>query len=210
MKKLLALLLAAMMLLSLAACGNNAKKENKTEKAPSETPKKVEDLAVKFMRAYYLEDALTYYPLYFHDARQEWEDRILKDHKTEKAFCEVVQQQAENKGMSVNIQSFDDYLAEYHKLVPQWLEEKHGKYTLSVKVASSVKMTDEALKTTCDNLTGGFLYKYVDDQKVKKITEGYQLAVVVRIDGKIQDFEQSYDVSMVLCDGQWLVATHTI
>lgn len=204
MKKWLAAVSAAVLLLTLSACG-------KKEEGPDliNAPETVDELATTFIRAYYLKDMLTSHPLYLHDARQRWEDQILKDHKTEEAFCDVVQKQADEKGMSVEIHSFDDYLREFHQRMLVQLEEKHGKYTVSADVTACTQMNEEQLASFCASLSGGTFAEYTTEEQIAKITEGYTLTVDFRIDGEIKDYEQPYTVHAVLCDGQWKVASHS-
>lgn len=205
MKRVLSLLLAGVLLCTLCAC-----RKEPDPKPNKEAPATAEDLATTFISAYYLKDMLTHFPLCIYDARQEWEDRMLKDHKTEEAFCAVVQQQADDKGLSVDIRSFDDYLAAFHQRMLDQMQEAYGEHTVSATVASSVKLDETALAAYLDKVRGGTYSNYVDEAKLKAVTEGYLLVVDLRVDGEISDHYESYKVYAVLCDGQWMVAGHTV
>ena len=213
MKRFLAILLAATLLLTLCACKNKDKEKDAptitTTTARFEAPDNVEDLATQFIRAYYLKDLTTQHNLLLHDARQEWEERQLKDHQTEEAFCAVVQQQADEQGLDVNIRSFDDYLREFHKRCLEQMPTVYGEHTLSITVTSSVKLNSEELADLVDDLSGGFFRPYIEDEQLEKITEGYVVTVDYSVDGELKDFHQAHTVKAVKCDGQWRVGTYT-
>ena len=213
MKRFLTILLAATLLLTLCACKNKDKEKdaanNTTTTARFEAPDNVEDLATQFIRAYYLKDLTTQHNLLLHDARREWEERQLKDHQTEEAFCAVVQQQADEQGLDVNIQSFDDYLREFHKRCLDQMPVEYGEYTLSITVTSSVKLNSEELTDLVGDLSGGFFSPYIEDEQLEKITEGYIVTVDYRVDGELKDFYQPHTIKAVKCDGQWRVGTYT-
>lgn len=204
MKKCLAALLAAVLLLTLTACG---KKEETPAMDP--TPEAAQELALTFIRAYGLRDMLTYMPCYLYDARQRWEDQELEGHGTEEAFCAVVQQQADEKGLSVEINSFEDYLRERYNNNLVNMQEKYGDYTVSVEATASTAMNEETLTTLCANLQGGIYSDYIAEGLVDKITSGYTLEVTFRVDGTKTSLNESYNVSVVYCDGQWKVASHS-
>lgn len=211
MKRFLAILLAATLLLTLCACKSKDKDAgNTTTTARSEAPDNVEDLAIQFIRAYQLNDLLTQHSLLLHDARQEWEERQLKDHQTEEAFCTVVQQQADAKGLDVNIQSFDDYLRESHNhFLKQEMPQAYGDHTVSVTIISSVKMNDKELADCINRLSSGFFSPYIEESLLGKITEGYTVAVDYRVDGELKDYHQTHTVYAVKCDGTWKVGSYT-
>ena len=214
MKRFLTILLAATLLLTLCACESKEKdKENDpsitTTTARFEAPDNVEDLATQFIRAYYLKDLTTQHNLLLHDARQEWEERQLKDHQTEEAFCSVVQQQANEQGLDVNIRSFDDYLREFHKRCLEQMPTVYGEYTLSITVTGSVKMNDEELADFVGELSGGFFSPYIEEAQLANITEGYVVTVDYSVDGELKDYHQAHTVKAVKCDGQWRVGTYT-
>ena len=211
MKRFLAILLAATLLLTLCACQKDEDGDGNqtTTTARFDAPQKAEDLAVQFVLAYNLKNLLTQHDLLLHDARQEWEERQLKDHQTEEAFCAVVQQQADEKGLDVDIQSFDDYLREFHNLYLKELPTVYGEYTLSATVSGSTKMSKEELDAFIDDLSGGFYSDYIDDAQLKKITAGYTVVVDYSVNGELKDYHLAHTIKVVKCDGKWKVGSYT-
>ena len=198
MKKLLALLLAMALAITMCACG---KKE--------ETPTSAEEMATTFIRAYCTKDKLTYFPLYLHNERQRWEEQLLKDHGSEEAFCAVVQQQADEKGLSVEVHSFDDYLREFHNTYLNDAQAKYGDHTVSTELTKSALMSAEELASFLESWKGGTFAAYVAESELDKITEAYAMTVTFRVDGTITDYQETYQITVVLHDGQWKVATHS-
>lgn len=212
MKRFFTLLLAAVMLWGLCACGDDAKDGASTAStAPSrfESPGSAEDYAAAFIRAYHLQDRATEYAMMFHDARQEWVDIQLKSHETEEAFCAVVQQQADEQGLDVDIQSFDDYLREYYNLRMSEMEDTYGTHTVTSTVTQSLAMSAERLAEFKGQLSTGFFSDYIDDAEIEKITEGHTISVDFRIDGDKKDYHATHTVYVVLYDGQWRVGSYT-
>lgn len=212
MKRFLAVLLTVTFLMTLCACKNKDKDatSNTTTTARFEAPGNVEDLAIQFIRAYHLNDLTTQHNLLLHDARREWEERQLKDHKTEEAFCTVVQQQADERGLDVTIRSFDDYLRESHNhFLKQEMPQAYGAYTVSATISSSVKMNEKELADCINRLSSGFFAPYIEESQFEKITEGYTVVVDFRIDGELKDYHQPHTIKAVKCDGQWRVGTYT-
>lgn len=201
-KRLLALLLATILLLSLCAC------KKKQPEPVREAPESAEEMAVRFIRAYYLKDYHTQFSLCIYDARQHWIDHRLAGQTIEE-FCQEAQRQADEKGMSVNIQTLDDYFTEFYNVGLVQLEEMYGEHTISAEVTSSTKMDEAALTDLLGDVSSGFFGDYVEQERLDKVTEGYKVIVDFHIDGEKRQYNQSYDVSAVLCDGQWLVAGHT-
>ena len=203
MKKLLAVLLTAVLLLTLCSCGKKA------APPPVNAPASVQELATAYLRAYCLEDVATVHALSLHDARQLWEDSILREHKTEEAFCTLVQKQAEEQGLSVKVESFDDYLRERYRVQLLYTEENYGAYTVSAEIESSVPMSAEELATFRSGLKGGFYADYLTEEQVDNITEAHTVTMVFAIHGEKKDYSEHYTLYVALCNGQWKVADHS-
>lgn len=168
-----------------------------------------EQLAEDFVKAYCLKDMPTQFSLSLQDERRQWEDGVLADHKTEEAFCEVVQKQADEKGLDVTIRSFDDYLAAYHQRMLSQMEEFYGPFTVDAKVIEKAKMTDEELDAYRDKLLGGFNGDYYDEQQLDAVTEAYSIRVGYTVDGEKEDFYEEYIVSVVKLNDRWLIGDHS-
>lgn len=214
MKKLLAMLLAAAMLLTLCACGDKAadKDTNPSETAPStlEAPATADEVATTFLRAYYFRDYITRFSLTFYDARRQWEDNAIQREGSAEAFFALTQQQAAEKGITVEIRSFDDYYKRFHQFSLDDTYNVYGENEVSVTVTESKKMTADELNEFRDKQLGALDEKYVDEDAYYAVTEAYVMTVKIVIDGTKKDYSESYRVYLVNHNGQWLVADHSI
>lgn len=204
-KRLVALVLATTILLTLGAC---KKKQPDAISIPVE-PGTAEEAAVNFVKAFYAKDYLTLFSLYIHDERQQWIDTRLKG-QTEEEFLAEAQRQADEKGMDVTIQTLDDYFTEFHKRFDVEAKEQYGAYTITADVTATTKLDEAALSKLIGEVNGGFSGTYVNEELLGKITEGHHVTVDYRITGEKKEYHQPYEVYVVLCDGKWLVANHTI
>lgn len=202
-KRWIALLMATALLFTLGAC----KKKEETPSIPV-NPGTAEEAATNFIRAYRLEDYLTFFSLYLHDARQEWIDNKLVS-QTVDEYLAAAQAQADKEGMSVTLQSLDDYYIALHEKWLARMDELYGAYTITSKVTSSVKLDEAGLEKLIGEVGGGFTGKYVTEEQLNNITEGYIITVDFTIAGELKEFHDIYTVKTVLCDGKWLVAGHT-
>lgn len=213
MKRLLAVCVIAVMLLSLCACGKDGGEDTTTTTTPSrplEAPANVEEVATTFIRAYYLRDYATRFSMMFYDARQQWEDNAIKQEGSEEAFLAIVQQQAESKGIDVDIQSFDDYYAHYHQFSLDDTYNMYGEYEVITTVTESTRMDGEELNQFRDKQLSAIDPKYIDADAFHAVTEAYTVTVHIVINGSKKNYSESYNVYLVLHDGQWLVVAHTI
>ena len=219
MKRLLAVCVIAVTLLSLCACGKG-KDDGKgtttttitttTQSRPMEAPTNVEEVATTFVRAYYLRDYATRFSMMFYDARKQWEDNAIKQEGSEEAFCATVQQQANDKGIDVDIHSFDDYYAHYHQFILNDISNMYGEYQVVTTVSESKRMAGDELNQFRDKQLGALDPKYVDAEAFHAVTEAYTVTVNIVIDGTKKDYNEFYNVYLVLHNGQWLVVEHTI
>lgn len=203
MKKIVALLLAVAMLLTLSACGK------KTEEKTPPNPAEVATVAEAFVKAHFQRDYKTKFSLCFYDARKEWEDTAIKEHGTAEAFFEMAQKQADAKGIEASVKSFDDYYASYHNFILQECTDRYGEYSLITTVTGSTKMAADDLPAFRDGLLNGTSKAYMDFDTLNAINEVYTVAVNLTIEGSKNDYNQNYLITIVLHNGQWLVADYT-
>ena len=206
MKKLLALLLAMVMLLALSACGNKAEEQP----SPTDgTPDEVLSVAETFLEAYYLRDYATKFSMYLYDARKQWEDAAIKNLGSAEEFFATAQKQAEEKGIDVTVDSFDSYYAAYHRFILADCESIYGAYTVTTTATASVKMSADLLPQFRDNLLAGPSKDYMDAAVLNSINEVYTVTVNIVIDGEKKDYNENYLVYVVRYNNQWLVADHS-
>lgn len=206
MKKLLALLLAAVMLLALSACGKKAEEPSPTDGTPDE----VLSVAETFLRAYYLRDYATKFSMYLYDARKQWEDEAIKSLGSAENFFATAQKQANEKGIEATVDSFDSYYAAYHRFILADCEEQYGEYTVATTATASVKMSAELLPQFRENLLAGPSKDYMDADVLNSINEVYTVTVNIVIDGEKKDYNENYLVYVVRYNNQWLVADHSM
>lgn len=202
-KKWICLILAVVLACSLCACGNN-------KQPTSYDPTDYEQVAKKFIEAYYTRDRLTIYPMYFYDIRQQKEDELRKLHGSNEAFFAEVEKQAEEKGIAADIASFDDYYAAYYRFIQEDMQNLYGDYTIATEVTETTKMDDNTFATFCDAQLGAIDAKYIDGDALRAATQAYTLKVHLQIDGTLKDFSESYLVHLVWHEDRWMVVSHSI
>ena len=205
MKKLLALLMAAVMLVTLCSGGNETEDDALTPIDPTEATRLVE----AFIEAYYLRDYATQFSLCFYDARGQWEDKVIADNGTAEAFFAIAQRQADEKGIEVVVDSFDSYYAAYHRFILEDCRSIYGEYTLTVTTTANVKMAADLLPEFRSNLLSGPAKDYMDAAALEAIDEVYTVTVNLVIDGEKKDHSEHYLVYAVNHQGQWLVADYS-
>ncbi len=213
MKKLLALLLAAVMLLTLCACGKKEETPS-DETAPTygtPPPEDIASVAERFITAYCTQDKGTYFDLHCYDARQKWKDEELKNSKqTEAEYCAAAQKQAEERGLDIGfaIHNLDDYLTAKHEVDKIYKLEAYGTYTVTATAVDSVKLseTEVAERRGIVLNAGG---DYADEAAINTITEIHKVTVNFVIDGEKKDLNENYLVYIANYQGQWRVAGHT-
>ena len=198
--RLLSLMLVMLLVGGLCACGEE----------PDSAPLDHEATAERFIEAYYLRDMATRFSLTFYNARQKWEDETIAYQGSEEEFFAEAQKQADEKGIEADIHSFDDYFAAYYKFIQQDCQATYGDYTVTTEVTESTKMDADTFATFCDSLLGAIDEKYIDGDALRAVTEAYTLNVHIQIDGTLKDYSESYLVHMVLHEGKWLVASHSV
>lgn len=213
MKKLLALAMAAVMLLTLCACGDDAKNDDKGNKttAPTGTPppEDIGRVAETFLKAYLTRNFAVRFDMYCYDARQRWEDTLIGQNGSAEAFFAEAQKQADEKGLDVTVDSFDSYLAAYHRFILADYQDMYGEHTITVKAVNHEKKDEAALKKTIDGVFGAVDEKYLDADALRAVTEGYTVKVEWTVDGEKQDLHEFYLVHIVSYKGKWCIADHS-
>lgn len=200
LSRVLSLILILLTAVGLCACG----------KEPARDPYDYEETAERFIEAYYLRDYATRFSLTFYDARRQWEDNAIKDTGSEEAFFATVQQQADEKGIDVTVDSFDSYYAAYHQFVLQDCQKMYGNYTVTTRATDSKKLEGETLDEFRRAQLGAIDANYVDADAFNAVTEAYTVTVNIRIDGDKNTYDENYLVHLVQHDGRWLVVSHSI
>lgn len=203
-KKLLALLLAVALLLALSGCGKKTE-----ENPPAINPTDATRLAETFIKAYYLRDYATRFSLCFYDARGQWEAAAIKNAGSAEKFFQLAQQQADDKGIDVKVDSFDSYYAAYHQFILEDVQQIYGTYTFTATATDSVKMDEERLTQFRSALLASSVKDHIDTDAFNAVTEAYTVTVHVHIDGEKKDYDENYLVHIVNHNGQWLVADHS-
>ena len=181
----------------------------KKEAEPAAEPSDCEQTAQRFIEAYLTKDRLTQFDLFFYDARTQWEDNILKDHKTEEAFCDVVQQQADEQGIQVTINNFGDYLQEFHR---QWkvdAQEVYGDYTVKVTATAVEAYSEEKSTQYVASAVGAQGSEYFADVSPDTVKQIYAVKVNGVIEGSLKTHNENYTVFLINYEGQWRVIGHT-
>lgn len=213
MKKLLALLLAAVMLLTLCACGKKEEKPAEETKPTYGTPP-AEDIATvaeQFVVALCTQDKLTVFDLFCYDALQQWKDKELAQYdKTEAEYCAEAQAQADEQGLVLEyaIDTMEDYLAAGHEVDAQYKLEAYGAYTIRVEAFESTRMTEQEVADWRAVVlsTGG---DYASEEAVNTITEIHNVKVRFIIEGEKKTKNETYLVYVANFQGEWRVAGHS-
>ena len=203
MKKLLALLTAILLLMTLCSCGEKEKQED-----AAIDPTDVTRLAETFIEAYYLRDYATQFSLCLYDARGQWESKVIQENGSAEAFFATAQKQAEEKGIDAHVDSFDSYYAAYHQFILDDCRNLYGEYTLTTTAIDNVKMEADLLPQFRNNLLVGPSKEYMDEDVLNAITEVYTVTVNIVIDGEKKDYNEKYLVYVVNYQNQWLVADY--
>ena len=214
MKKLLALLLAATMLLTLCACGNKNDQKDEGDTTPAYGDPPPEDIAAAaeaFIIAYCTQDRLAMFDMYCYDALQQWKDKaVTESGKTEAEICAEAQAQADENGFTFDypIDTLDKYLQAYHEIDLQYKDEAYGAYTIKVEVLGSVEMTAERVAEYRGIILGAG-GDYADVDAVNAITTIHEVTVRLLIEGEKKTKDETYSVYIANFKGEWHVAGHT-
>lgn len=177
------------------------------DKAPATDSEKT---AEQFIKAYYTRDRLTMYPMYFYNARQQWEDGVIKDNGSAEAFFAEAQKQADAKGIEANVTDFDSYYAAYYRFIQNDFQNIYGAHTITSEATQVHKLEGDEWTQYRDRQLGAINADYIDADALGAVTEAYRITVNLRIDGEKQDFNENYLVYVVLHEGQWLVVSHSM
>lgn len=204
-KKWICFILAAVLACSLCACGD---KGDDQQKVPYD-PTNHEQVAMAFTEALYLRDYATQFSLTYYNARLQREDMYIKDHGSVEAFCEYVQKQAQEKGLDVTINSFDDYYAAYHQVYKNSSYDIYGEYTMTTTIAKSEKLEGDALKKYYDDQIGHMDARYLDGDTLRGLTNAYRVTVRLHVDGEKKDYNENCLIHLVFHEGRWQIVSHS-
>ena len=223
MKRILAILLAAVMLLGLCACGKDSQSQQPTSTnstPPSTTvtygpppPEDVGAVAEKFIFAYRQEDRLTYFPMYCYDHRGAELAKILANGQTEEEFCAEAKRQLEEKedlNLDMPINNFDDFLAAKYEADKIYKKDAYGAYSVTTKALGSQPLDATTLDDTRSALMARWDEKCFDVDAMNAISDGHIVTVEIFIDGEKKDLHEKYRVLVVPYKGEWRILSHSI
>ncbi len=212
MKRLLAVCVIAVMLLSLCACGKDGG-EDTTTTTTTTIPRPIgekETYAETFITAYMMRDLATRLPMYCYDARAKWEGERIAENGDIETFLSVVQQGADEKGLGFTVDSVDDYFADYYQFTLTEYQRNYGTYTVSATAVKTEKQDAETVAKTIAGVLQAVDEKYLDIEAIEAITEAYTITVEWKVDGDLKDLTESMLVQVVLYNGEWRIASHSI
>lgn len=169
-----------------------------------------EQAAEQFIKAYYTRDRLTTYPMYFYNARQQWEDGIVKQNGSAEAFFAEAQKQADAKGIDANVTDFDSYYTAYYRFIQGDLQDLFGNHTITTTAIETTKLEGEAWTLYRADQLRTINADYIDAEALNAVTEAYRVKVSLQVDGEKKDHSETYLVNVVYHDGQWRVVSHSI
>lgn len=200
-KKWICLILALAMVCGLCACG-----EEDTPVTPSTN---YEQVAERFIEAYYLRDYATRFSLTFYEARRHWEDGAIADNGSAEAFFAEAQKQAQEKGVEVTVDSFDSYYTAYHQFILQDCQDIYGDHTVTVKATESKKLESDLLAELVNTQLEAIDADYIDEDALRAVTDAYMVSVTLTIDGEKKEHTADYSVYVVWHNNNWWVLTHS-
>lgn len=168
-----------------------------------------EEVAERFLEAYYLRDRDTQFSMTFYNARQKWIDQVVADNGSEEAFFAEAQKQADERGIEANVTSFDSYFDAYHRFYLADAKNIYGEYSVTVKATDSKKLDAETLNEYRDRQLSAIDAKYIDADAFNAVTEAYLVTVNIQIHGEKKDYSENYLVYLVWHNQQWLVVSHS-
>ena len=196
MKKLLALLLAMAMILTLTACGGDKDDDKGVANKP-------EEVAKAFVKAELYNDVKELKGLWAYDYEAMIKDETLDEYGTEADFFEEA---GEEYGEDIN--SWNDAYAVVKKYQKEYMEERYGKdFKVSITVTDTVEMDEDELAWTVEDLIDSY-EDYVDESDLNKVKEGVIVTVDIVIEGDEGEDEETYDVYLIKVDGKWKVADY--
>lgn len=205
MKKVLALLLAAVMLLSFTACGDNdSKKDKDNNKGGNQTvANDAEAIAEAAILATQMEDYRAMIDLCFFDYAGHLKKGALEEFDSESEFFEMMGTQYDT-----TIKSWDDVFTAVYNAAKKSCAEYYGKdYKTSTKVIRSRDLTkDKLAELTAEWATeyGGFY----DAAKLAAVTEAKEITVKATIKGSEGEDSVNFIAIVIKYDGQWKAADY--
>lgn len=196
MKKVVSLLLATAMLLTLAACG---KKGGGSSDPIANSPKAV---AMAYVQAQIMADSETLFPLFAYDYEAAEHARLAKTFGSEENIFAAVSRQE-----GADIQSWNDYYRLARERAEQRLKDRYGdNYSLTVRAIEQKEMEAATVSEhTARLMNYVFTKDFVDTTKLAEVKEGFIVTVELKVKGKADESERTYDIPVVKYDGQWKV-----
>lgn len=173
-------------------------------------PNTPEGVSMTFIEAYYTRNYIVRFALTYHNSRQHWEDQAIQREGSAEQFFDLVQQQADARGIEASIHSFDDYYACYYRFCQEDIQAQYGDHTITTRVVDSQKMEPEVLEQRKADAIAAYDAKYINAEGLNTVTEGYTVSVNIKIEGTIKTFSETYLVYVVNYDGRWVVISHSI
>ena len=219
-KRLLALLLAVAMLVTLCACNKNASDKESSEKASSEkessdkessdktssnknSSKSAESAAESYVKATIEGDTKTLLSLMLGDYQAYFEEEVYGDKKDRNSLFEVYEEYAEELDLDVTIEDWNDYYSALKKIAAAQNEEEYGEgYSISYRVVETKKIRSSDLEDIQDKYDTDAYEDYID---VDLIEEGKKVYVRIFIDSDDSPEAYIYTVYVVKYDGKWKV-----
>lgn len=127
------------------------------------------------------------------------------------SMSEMFEDFEDETGITVkNLNGIFDYFKENRN---EYLEDRYGDYTVSVKVVDSNELTRRELSDEIDDIIDDFEYcvddefdfdDYIDENKIKK---GYEVEVKITIDGEDDYDSDTETLTVVKYKGKWKILT---
>lgn len=192
MKKLLALLLAVAMLVTLCACGKKDK-----EGAATDDPKAV---AQAFAKASPEQDYNAIFDLTVFDFEQYMKDSLTDQYGEEDTlFAELGEE------LDKDIDSWKDVYSAMLEEAKADLEDEYGSYKIKTKVTETVDLDEDEVQDIIEYLKDEW-GKYIDEDKVEDISKAKDITVEITVKGEDDEETQTRVITVVKYDGEWKMA----
>ena len=169
---------------------------------PSVNVNDIEAITKRFVQAYEFDDYNVQKQLMLHDLQADLRDQVLEDFDTEEAFFA---QQSQRYG--VTIDSWNDVFTTIHNATLTEADEYFGAYTLGYDITESRWLTDGELSNFMSNYVECY-GDYVDSYTLNAIDSAYLVTLNFSINGELNTYSYVYEVYLVECEGQWMVADY--
>ena len=195
MKKLLALLLAVAMLVTLCtACDKKSKSEGSANDP--------ESVAEDFAKAIEAQDHASLFDLYAYDYEAYLQESTLDEYDSEDDFFEELSEMYDEE-----IDSWKDaYKAVLNRNKDQLEDEYGSDYKIKAKASDTVDLDEDELEEVKEDLLDWD--DYIDEDEIEKIKDAKKITVDATISGEDGEDEGTVVVIVVKYDGKWKVADY--